>query len=233
MATRTRKTTKKSEPKKEGSFLDRIKSIPKRLPSVNPIKITIVLVIAGVIALLYFFQDQFMFAKVNGKPITTRAVLNELETVKRNEVAEVVNIMIDKSLLMQEADRRGVEVSEEEIDKEMQATEDQLQQSGQSLDSQLALLGMTREGLRENYRIQKSVEQMLGETSVTDEEIADYMEENKDLLPQDQEEEQLRSMVREQLSQQKLAEKYQELITKLRNEADIQEFRPYLNQAGL
>ncbi len=233
MATRTKKTTKKTVKNSSPSFFSRIAALPSRLPSINPVKLSIVLAIAGIVALLYFFQGEYLFAKVNGKPITTAAVLQELEMVKRNEVSEVVNIMIDKSLLMSEAEKRGITVSEEDIDKEMKATEEQLKQTGQSLDSQLALLGMTREGLRENYRIQKSVEQMLGETKVSDEEVADYIESNQDLLPQDQDEEEIRSMVRGQLTQQKLAQSYQELITKLRNEADIQEFRPYLNQAGL
>lgn len=235
MATSTKKTTtkktKNDDVKKSPSFRLRLPAFPKGVSSFNPVKITIVLVIIGIALLLYFFQDKYMFAKVNGKPITTFAVLQELEQVKRNEVAEVVNIMIDKSLLLQEAQKRGISISEEEIDKEMQKTEEALKQSGQTLDSQLALLGMTREGLRENYRIQKSVEKMIGKSEVSDEEINKYIEQNKDVLPPDQEEQQIRKTVREQLSQQKLGQAYQELITNLRKNADIQEFRPYLNQA--
>ncbi len=172
-----------------------------------------------------------MFAKVNGKPLTTFAVLKEMETVKQNEIAEVVNIMIDKSLILQEAEERNIVITEEEIDAELKKTEDQLKESGQTLDSQLALLGLTREGLRENYKIQKSIEKMIGEVAVTDEEINKYLEDNKDLIPQDQEEAQVREMVKEQLSQQKLGEKYQTFIAELRNKSDITTFRPYLNQA--
>lgn len=228
----TQKTTKKSDVKQSPSLSSRVSSLKTRFPAINPVKITIVLIIIGVALLLYFFQDKYLFAKVNGKPLTTFEVLDELEKVKRNEVAEVVNIMIDKSLLLQEAEKRGITVSEEEINQEMKKTEEALKQSGQSLDSQLALLGMTREGLRENYQIQKSVEKMIGTTEVSEEEINNYIEQNKDLLPPDQDEKQLREMVKQQLSQQKLGEQYQKLITELRANADIQEFRPYLNQAA-
>lgn len=233
MATKaTKKATKSKSTEKKRSLSSRLPALPKKFPAINPVKITIVLVIVAIAALLYFFQDKYMFAKVNGKPLTTFAVLQELEQVKRNEVAEVVNIMIDKTLLLDEAEKRDITVSEEEIDAEMKRTEDALKQSGQTLDSQLSLLGMTREGLRENYRIQKSVEQMVGNVELTDEEINAYLEENKDLLPQETEEQELREMVEQQLSQQKLGEQYQQLITELRDNADIQPFRPYLDQAA-
>jgi foldase protein PrsA len=199
--------------------------------SINPLKIAIVLGVIIVASLLYFFQDKYLFAKVNGKPLTNFAVMKEMETVKQNEIAEVVNIMIDKSLILQEAEKRNIVITDQEIDEELKKTEDQLKESGQTLDNQLALLGLTREGLRENYRIQKSIEKMIGQVSVSDEEISKYLEENKDLIPQDQEESQIREMVKEQLTQQKLSEKYQSFISDLRNKADITTFRPYLNQA--
>ncbi|HRN95818.1 MAG TPA: hypothetical protein PLD54_00035 [Candidatus Levybacteria bacterium] len=237
MATSTKKSSKKTVQKSDktssSSFVTRIKSIPSKvkLPAINRFKLLLVLGIAVVVALLYFFQDVYLFAKINGKPLTTMAVMKEMEQVKQNEISEVVNIMIDKTLILQEAENRNIVIPDSEIDQEIQKTEAQLQQSGQSLDSQLVLLGLTREGLRENYRIQKSIEKMLGQAEVTDKEIDAYLEENKDIIPEEQEEAELRAMVKEQLSQQKLGEKYQAFITDLRNKANITTFRPYLNQA--
>jgi foldase protein PrsA len=238
MASVSKKPTKKSsmkvEKKKSSSFLSLTSRLPKfsrptSFPKFNPVKTALVLGVILLVALLYFFQDVYLFAKVNGKPISAVAVMRELEQVKQNEVAEVVNIMIDKTLILQEAKKRNIVIPEEEIDQEIKKTEDQLKQSGQTLDSQLALLGITREGLRENYRIQKSIEKMLGEATVTDAEINKYMEDNKDALPQDQDEKELRNMVKEQLSQQKLGEKYQKFIADLRSKSDITTFRSYLN----
>lgn len=238
-----KKTVRKSAVKKESVTKETVKKTspvvekkesPKRkisFPTINKFQVGIVLGVAALTALLYFFQDVYLFAKVNGKPITTFSVMKEMETVKQNEIAEVVNIMIDKTLILQEAKNRKIVVTDEEVESELKKTEDQLKESGQSLDSQLALLGLTRDGLRENYKVQKSIEKMLGGVEVTDEEINKYLEDNKDMLPQETEEAQLKEMVKEQLTQQKIGEKYQTFIADLRSKSNITTFRSYINQA--
>lgn len=233
MATKTRKTSKKvetkesSKPVAKANRLSTVKNLRNRLPHVNPTSLIIVLVVLGVVLALYLLRDQYLVAIVNNRPITRLAVLEELEKVKRQDVSDVVNTMIDKQLIFAEAKKRNITVSDDEVNKEINKIEANLKQYGQTLDSQLSAYGLTLEGLKENIRLQKYVEKMIGTVNVTDKEVQDYLQKNKDMLPQDQDEAKVKESVKQQLQSQKMEQKYQELITKLRKEADIKRIRTY------
>lgn len=63
-------------------------------------------------------------------------------------------------------------------------------------------------------------------TTVTDKEIDEYLQANKDQLPpeQDVNDKQLRENVKQQLQSQKMEEKYQKFITDLRKNSQVRYF---------
>lgn len=181
-----------------------------------------VLILAG---LVYFLKGQLVVATVNGKPIWRFALITELE---KQAGKKVLDSLITKTLILQEAKKQSVTVSEDEINKEVEALEGRVSQQGQNLDELLTLQGMNRSDLREEIQIQKMIEQIVGDdVKVTDQEIDDYIEKNKDFIPEDLSPEEVRENIRGQLKQQKLSEEVSAWISSLKEKAIINYFRTF------
>jgi len=183
--------------------------------------IVIVLVMAG---LGYFFRAQFIVATVNGQPIWRWEVVADLE---KQGGKRIVDTLVTKALVLQEAEKKGVTISDSQIDKEIKKVSDEIKKQGQELDKLLEAQGMTRDDLVEQIRMQKLVEKMAGEVKVSDKEVEDYMEETKESIPEDMETEEVEKNVRENLRQQKLNEKIQTWINSLKEKAEINELLKY------
>jgi len=85
--------------------------------------------------------------------------------------------------------------------------------------------------LRHQIRLQQIVETLVStDIEVTDEEVEQYIEENQDFLPEEMSDEELRGLVVDQLSQQKLSESYQQWSENLRDEAKIDYFGQYVQE---
>ena len=129
---------------------------------------------------------------------------------------------------MQEAKKKNIEVSQEEIDKSAKQIEESLKQQGQNLDTALAVQGMTRQDFLMQLRLRGLVEKLLADQiKVTDKEVSDYIEKNKDTLPTNLKEDEIKKGVKEQLKQQKLASKSQEWLATLQKNAKINYFVSY------
>jgi foldase protein PrsA len=177
-----------------------------------------VFILLLIAAILYFFRGLFLVALVNNKPITRLALVKQLE--KESGEATLENLIV-KELIMQEAKKKGVSVSEDDIQKEIEGISEIIEAQGETLDNALAMQGQTLEDLRDNIRIQKTAEQILkDEITVTNEEVISYFEENSALY-EDQEFADLEGQIREQLSQQKLQTKFAELLENLKSGSDI------------
>lgn len=175
-----------------------------------------------VLALLYFSKDFFTAARVNGQRIPKWSVSEELST---RSGKEVLNSKITEALLLQEAKKRNIVVSEEEIGNEFKKIEKNFQKQGQKLDQALELQGMTRDQFREQIRVQIIIEKMVGPSiKVTDKEIDEFIATNREAFPQESTPEEIRKNVENQLKQNKLGEKFQQLIEKLKKESKIENF---------
>jgi len=179
----------------------------------------IIIVLAG---LLYYFRGQFVVAIVNGKPICRWTLIKELEKQAGKRTLES---LITKTLILQEAKKQKVAVSDDEVNQEIKQIEENFTSQGQDFNQLLEIQGITRNGLMEEIRLQKMVETIAGkDVEVTDKEIDDYIKENKDNIPQDMKEEEIRATAKEQLKQQKMNEKIQSWIKSLRDGAKIKYF---------
>jgi len=173
-------------------------------------------------ALFYFGRRFFVVALVNGRPITRIALIKELE---KQGGQQVLDGLITKSLILQAAKKEKVVVSQEEINQAVRQLRENFSSQGQNLSDLLALQGITENDLKEQIKIQKLAEKIAGkDVQVSDQEVNDYLEQNKELIPQDADQEEIKNSVREQLRQQKLNEKIQNWIQSLREKAKIYYF---------
>lgn len=173
----------------------------------------LILLLAG---LIYYFRSLFVVATVNNQPITRFAVIRDLE--KRGG-KETLNALVTKAVLIQEIKRRNINVSKDEADKEIKKIEASLQ--GQSIDQLLKAQGATREDFVEQIKIQKALEKMFDkDIKISEKEINDFIEKNKSLSPTKQ-------VAEQQIKQQKLSKKVQDLLEDLKRKAKINYFVTY------
>jgi len=186
-------------------------------------KIFIVLLICLIFLFLIFnFKHLFIAALVNNKPITRYALDRELEKQGGKQLLEN---LIAESLILQEAERQGLKISDERLKEEIGEIEGQVKLQGSDLDTLLEVQGQTRQALEKQIKIQLIVEEILGkEVSITDEEIRNYFEENKDYFGEDATLEGVKEQAREDLRQTKLGEGFQSWLEELKQKAKIHYF---------
>lgn len=192
------------------------------------IKRSYVLLIAGVVLFalfLYFFRGWFVASVVNGQPISRMSVINEAE---KQSGKQAMDTLVRNSLIEQEARKNNVTVSDKEVNDEIKKVEEQLAKQGQKIDQVLAMQGMSKEDLKELIRLDKMVGKIVGkDVKVTDEEVNEYIEKNRDALPEGQDEAALKASVKEQLNQQKLNEKVRTWLDDVQKKANIMYFVQY------
>ena len=197
------------------SFFSRFKS--------KKFLIFLLLIIIG--GVLFYFKGLFVVATVNGQPVTRIGLIQELE--KRNG-KQMLSSLVTQILIQQEAQKQNISVTQEEIDNEVKRVEDGLKKQQQSLDAALSLQGLTKEDFMAQIKLQKLVEKILAkDIKVTDRELSDYIEKNKDSIPADLKPEEVTTSARQQLQQQKLGAKAQPWIQELQSRAKIQYFVTY------
>lgn len=207
--------------KKEANFQ---KKIQKSLQNLTSNKITNKLVVLfAVLGVLYLTRGLFVAAWVNYRPVSRLAVISELEKLYG---ADTLDSLVTKSLITQEARKQGITVTKEDVEGEIAEIEASL--SGQNLDSLLSLQGMTRADLEAQLKVQIMVEKLFSDKAqVTDEEVDQYLAENKDYFSEDLTGEELKSQAESQLLQQKLSEEFQGWLADLRQNASLHYFVKY------
>lgn len=183
-------------------------------------KIFIPLVIVAVLLLAFLFKGLFVVALVNGQPISRLNVIKNLE--KRGGKDELSQL-ISQALILQEAKKdKNLVVTDQELNDAVKKIEESISKQGQNLDQLLQSQGMSRNDFLNQVRIQKIIEKKFAkDIKVTDQEIDDYIEKNKATIPETMKPEEVKTSVRQQLEQQKLAEKFQPWLGQLQKSAKI------------
>lgn len=178
-----------------------------------------------VLLVLYLFRDSLFVALVNGVPVTRIEFTKQLEQTAGKDTLE--NLITEK-LIQQEIKKQGVVISDVEVTKEIANFELVLENQGSTLDDALALQGQTKEDLEKNIRMQKTIQKILeNKTTVTEQEIKDYFENNSQLFEEDAVFDELKEDIRQQITNEKLNAEYGNWITKLREESNIIYFVKY------
>lgn len=183
----------------------------------------VVVVVLAVLA--YTYKGLFIAAMVNGQPVSRLSVISQLE---QQSGKQALNNLVVETLVMQEAKKRNIVISQSEIDSEVKKIEDQLKGQGVTLDSALATRGLTRNDLINQIKLQNELNKMLGSSvSVSDSDVQKYIDQNQDSLPKDLSDADLKNQVRQQLMQQALQTKTQSFIADLQKKASITYFVSY------
>lgn len=171
---------------------------------------------------LYFAKSLFVVALVNGKPIYRLSLINQLE---RTNGKTALDSLVNKSLIEQAARKGNVNVSDSEVQMELEKVKKDLEAEGMNLDAALSSQGMTVADFEESLRIKQTLEILLKDNlQVSDEDVKKYFEDNKDTFGEDAKLEDLQESIREQLKSEKLNVEFQTWYNKLKDESDIKYF---------
>ncbi len=221
---------KTSKPKNEMMMNDVIveetmidTSSVKKMSTKRKVSLLVALIAIGVI--LYVSRGLLLAASVNGEFIYRPTVISELE--KRGGKQEL-DSLVTEILINQEAKKQNVNVSDDELNKEITKISDSVKTQGQDLNTLLTMQGMTQDDLKKQVKTQKIVEKLLADkVTPTDQEIADYIKTNKATLPKDQTGDVLNATVKDQLMQQKLSAAFQTWLDGVKKDASIKYFTNY------
>lgn len=192
----------------------------KKCSFVKTKKFKVVLaVIASLVLLGFIVKTVFLAAFVNGRPISRITLIKSLE---KQGGESALNTLIEKSLLLQEAKKTGVNVTKEEVQKEITAIEEILSAQNITLDQALEARSQTREELMEQIEMRKIIEVLLADKiTVTDEELKDYFDKNQNYFDKGTLFEDIRDQIKDEIVQQKLSDEYTIWMTDLKAKAKI------------
>ena len=208
-------------PKKISQFLLKIKNpfrgflTKKRTAFIMKYIIPIFVVLVA----LFFVKSLFVAAWVNGRPVFRVSLIKELE---KQGGTQVLDSLITEKLISQEASRNKISVAQNEIDEQITLIENQLKEQGVDLETALSMQGQTRGDLEKSLKLKLFLEKILADQlNVSETEIEEYFNTNKATLYKDQKLADVSASIASTLKQQKLSEKYQELITQLKEKASV------------
>ncbi len=194
---------------------------PKTKKNMIPLIIGLI-VLSGIII---FARKNLTAAIVNGESISRLRVISELE---KQSGKQAVDALVTETIILQEAKKNSVTVSEKEVDAQLKDIEKSLAGSGQSLDEALLSKGLTKETLKKQIRIQKMLEKMAGKgVTVTDKEVDAFLKQNEQVIPKDADKKEIRAQAKEQLMQDKMGAKIQKWIEDHKKKAKIVLYKQY------
>jgi len=197
----------------------KIKISPKQKKIAGVVGAVVILAV-----LIFLLKNIFIAALVNGQPITRLSVISALE---KQSGKTTLDGLITKKIILQEAKKRKVTVTQSDIDAEIKKIETSLQTQGLTLDQALAYQGMTKSDLNNEIKIQVALNKMIGTVAVTEKEINDFITENNSQMTPEMTEAQFREQAIQTLKQQKLQTKTQDFIKNLQDKAKIIRFVSY------
>lgn len=185
-------------------------------------------VIIGIVVVLlglaYYCRGLFIAAWVNGAPVSRFEVIGRLEKASGKSV---LDSLITKKLIEDEAKKKGIAVTKDEIAAEIKKIEDQIAGQGGTLDQALAQQAMTKEDLEIQISVNGLLQKLIADKiNVSEEEIQKFIADNKVTIPKGQEQ-QFHDQVKNQVSQQKISVEAKNLIDSLKGSAKIKYFVNY------
>lgn len=178
-----------------------------------------VLILVGIALLIKKYS---FVASVNGQLINRLAVIKELE---KQGGQKVLDTIVLKTLIGQEAKKRKVTITEKDVANEVAKIEKNVTSQGTTLDALLKQQGMTKKDLEGELKLQLLVNKMVGDIPVSEKEIDDYLASQKEqaasLDTTEPAPEITRDEAKNTLKQQKSQQKIQTFIADLKANAKI------------
>lgn len=193
------------------------KTINKKVDLARMIPVVILLLV--LVAAAYGYYRYGSIATVNGKPISR---IDYIKTLEKQGGKQVVDQMIQETLILDEAKKKGVTIDQNIINEEIGKIETQLKDQGQTLDEALLKEGMTRADLEKQIRLQKLVQQLAdSKKEITQAEIDSFLTQNKDQLPKEATKQELDDLAKKQIASQAANQNVTSWLENLKKEATI------------
>jgi len=184
------------------------------------------IVVVLVVGFISWNRGFFILATVNGQPIDRLTFIRETERLAGKRTMET---LILKMLIDQEAKKKNISVTQDDIDKKIKEIEKQYKDQGQDLAVVLSSQGLSKGDISDFVKQDLSMEKLVKkDVKVTDKEIEDYIAKNSSSLPQDKTQEEIKKEVLGMLTSSKTDEKKQALIGQLQKSAKITNYTPYI-----
>ena len=237
-----KKVIKKKTTRKQAKKMPKKKSVKKKSRKkkfeiknyIIPIASFLVILVIALVLKFAVFNDTIV-ASVNGKPI----YLSDIEMrhalyqgIYSKE--EFLNQTITETILLQEAQKQGFSVSDEEFKEMMNIFLVSSGTTKENLDKQLKVLGSSyeefEESSRERVNINLLLESVLVNITVTEKEMKDYYTEVKDDLPENVTYEDVKDLVNQSLVLNKRDEMFGDYIEELKKDYEIVVFWEYVEE---
>jgi len=186
--------------------------------SVFNIKIIAAVVVTA--AVLFFVGKSFVVATANNSPVFIWDFYNEMKTESGEKVLES---LLTRKVIRQEARKTGVSVQPSEVEKEYNRVAESADAQGQDLEALLTTQGLDIQSFKDQLELQLLIRKMLADkVTVTDEEIDSKISENADQYKgEDTTTEKFREDIRYQLETEKLNNEVQPWIDKIMEDASV------------
>lgn len=172
--------------------------------------------------LLYFKRNIFISATVNRKLITRLSLIRELE---KQSGMEVLDVLINESIIFQEARKNKISIEKTQIDMEIAKIEESLKSQSRTLESALLAQGQTREQLEKNIRIKLLITKILADKlTIKADEVEKYYSENMAITYKDKKIEDVRADIENILRDQKLYTEFQNWLKEKRDTYKITKY---------
>lgn len=192
-----------------------------KITNYKPSKNTyLILLIVGILLLVTFKKSWFVAAMVNGQPVSNLELQARLNQQFRDQT---LNQMINEKIILDEAAKDHALPTDAEVEKRISEIETSVG-GVQAFNNLIAQQGQSRESVKQQLRIQLSIEKLYAkDATVSADEVNKYIEENKDSLKATDSASQTKE-AEDILKQQKLSQVFQQKFQDLRTRAKIQIF---------
>lgn len=189
-------------------------------PPMPTVKIALVILVLGLVAIFVSNKGLLVAAIVDGKPIFRWDLNNVLMSRYGQQTLES---MISQELIGEEAQKAGVTVSQAELDVRTKTLVDSMG-GGMTIDQLLQYQGMTRSDFDSQLKLQLTVEKLLGkDITVTDDEVTNYIATNSSTLTAT-DEAGMKEEAKQAIMSQKINDKLQPWFTAIKGKATILRF---------
>ena len=183
-------------------------------------KAVIVFTIIALLLLAFYKKDWFIAATVNNQPITNLELQKRLNDQYKTQL---LNQIVNEKIIEQEAAKKGVIISPNQINTKVAETENQYG-GAESFNALLSQQGVSKQDFIKQIKLQLIVEKLYqSEVDPTADEIKQFMDTNSS-DPEATDEAKFTQTAKESIKQQKLSNIFQTKFQELKQSAKVQIF---------
>lgn len=183
-------------------------------------KIYLILLLVGLVLLVAYKKSWFIAAIVNDSPITNLELQIRLNQQFRDQT---LNQMINEKIILKEAAKNNALPTEDEILRKISEIEQSVG-GPKALNTLLTQQGQTRDSIKQQIKLQLSIEKLYSkDATVSAEEVDKFLETGRDQLRATDSASQVKEAT-ELLKQQKLSQIFSQKFQELRQKANIKIF---------